>query len=260
MTRGINAPEKALTRGRSRASSIAGRRSPSCRERDSESRATAGGSARSAAEPCGPPILEVVGVTHRFDDVVALDEVSIVARQGEFLTILGQSGSGKTTLLRIISGLETPTQDRGPADRRPDVPSVPAADRNCTTVFQHYALFPHMSVGENVEYGLKVRGVPKDRAPRAGDRGAGAGPPRRQVRPPRPSAERRRAPARGARPGAGDQAGDPAARRAARRARREAPPRHAGRAAGAAQAARHDLRLHHPQPGRGAHHERPGRS
>ena len=68
-----------------------------------------------------------------------------------------------------------PTEQALPIAGR-DVPNVPAADRNCTTVFQHYALFPHMSVGENVEYGLKVRGVPKGRAPRARGRGAGPGP------------------------------------------------------------------------------------
>src|SRR5262245_30423287 len=106
-----------------------------------------------------PPILEVRSVTHRFGEVVALDCVSVTACQGEFLTILGQSGSGKTTLLRIISGLEKPTQVERLAIAGQDVTSISAADRNCTTVFQHYALFPHMSVGENVEYGLKVRGV-----------------------------------------------------------------------------------------------------
>ena len=110
--------------------------------------------------PAVGPLLEVVDVTHRFDDVVALDGVSISARQGEFLTILGESGSGKTTLLRIISGLEKPTAVARLTIAGQDVTGVPAADRNCTTVFQHYALFPHMSVGENVEYGLKVRGVP----------------------------------------------------------------------------------------------------
>jgi len=109
-----------------------------------------------------PPILDVSNVTHRFDDVVALDRVSICAQQGEFLTILGQSGSGKTTLLRIISGLETPTEVERLAIAGQDVTDVSAADRNCTTVFQHYALFPHMSVGENVAYGLKVRGIAAD--------------------------------------------------------------------------------------------------
>ena len=105
-------------------------------------------------------MLEMAGVTHKFADVTALDNVAISARQGEFLTILGESGSGKTTLLRIISGLETPTRIERLTIAGQDVTKVPAADRNCTTVFQHYALFPHMSVGENVEYGLKVRGVP----------------------------------------------------------------------------------------------------
>jgi ABC-type Fe3+/spermidine/putrescine transport system ATPase subunit len=113
-------------------------------------------------------LLEVINLTHRFDDVVALDDVSIRARQGEFLTILGESGSGKTTLLRIISGLEKPTQIERLSIAGQDVTAVTAADRNCTTVFQHYALFPHMSVGENVAYGLKVRGIaPTERRKRS---------------------------------------------------------------------------------------------
>lgn len=111
------------------------------------------------ADTTQTPILEVSEVTHRFGDVVALDGVSMRARQGEFLTILGESGSGKTTLLRIISGLEKPSRIKGLSIAGQDVTAVTAADRNCTTVFQHYALFPHMSVGENVAYGLKVRGV-----------------------------------------------------------------------------------------------------
>ena len=117
-------------------------------------------SGEAAPRAIAPPILEMAGVTHQFADVTALDDVAISARQGEFLTILGESGSGKTTLLRIISGLETPTRIERLTIAGQDVTNVPAADRNCTTVFQHYALFPHMSVGENVEYGLKVRGVP----------------------------------------------------------------------------------------------------
>ena len=159
-----------------------------------------------ARRRAAPPILEMVGVTHKFADVTALDDVAISARQGEFLTILGESGSGKTTLLRIISGLETPTRIERLTIAGQDVTNVPAADRNCTTVFQHYALFPHMSVGENVEYGLKVRGVPVPSAAPARGRGAGAGAARRQVRPPGPSALRRRAAARGARPRARDPA------------------------------------------------------
>ena len=106
------------------------------------------------------PMLEISDALHRYDDVVAVDDVSLTAQKGEFLTILGESGSGKTTLLRIISGLEKPTSIGAIRIAGEDVVSVPASDRNCTTVFQHYALFPHMSVGENVEYGLSVRRVP----------------------------------------------------------------------------------------------------
>ncbi len=120
-----------------------------------EAAATAPGAAR------GGQILSVEHATHRFGDVVALDDVSITAERGEFLTLLGESGSGKTTLLRIIAGLERPSQIARIAIDGVDVSSVPASRRNCTTVFQHYALFPHMSVGQNVEYGLRVRGVDK---------------------------------------------------------------------------------------------------
>ena len=107
-------------------------------------------------------MLEVADVVHEFGPVVALDHVSLDARKGEFLTILGESGSGKTTLLRVISGLERPTSVRRLAIDGEDVAERPAAQRNCTTVFQSYALFPHMSVAENVGYGLKVRGVRGD--------------------------------------------------------------------------------------------------
>lgn len=110
------------------------------------------------------PMLEVSGVTHFYGTTPALDDVSLNARRGEFLTILGESGSGKTTMLRIISGLERPTRVERLAIDGQDVSGKPPAMRNCTTVFQHYALFPHMSVGENAEYGLKVRGVPRSEA------------------------------------------------------------------------------------------------
>ena len=111
------------------------------------------------SETIAQPMLEISEALHRFGEVVAVDDVSITAQKGEFLTILGESGSGKTTLLRIISGLENPTHIGAIRIAGEDVANVPASDRNCTTVFQHYALFPHMSVGENVEYGLSVRGV-----------------------------------------------------------------------------------------------------
>ena len=115
-----------------------------------------------AAAAGADQILQVEHATHHFGDVVALDDVSITARRGEFLTLLGESGSGKTTLLRIVAGLESPTRIARIAIDGEDVSAIPASRRNCTTVFQHYALFPHMSVGQNVEYGLRVRGIDKD--------------------------------------------------------------------------------------------------
>jgi len=114
------------------------------------------------------PILEVLDVVRHFDDVVALDHVSIEALPREFLTLLGPSGSGKTTLLRIIGGFETPTSIDRLTIAGEDVLDVPPNHRNVATVFQHYGLFPHMSVGENIEYGLRVRGRSReDRRKRA---------------------------------------------------------------------------------------------
>ncbi|WP_194287697.1 ABC transporter ATP-binding protein [Agrobacterium sp. ICMP 6402] len=112
--------------------------------------------------PSRANMLEVLGASLFYGNVKALDNVSVVAGEGEFLTILGESGSGKTTLLKIISGLETPSDAQALRIGGQDVRDLGASDRNCTTVFQHYALFPHMSVRENVEYGLKVRGVSRD--------------------------------------------------------------------------------------------------
>jgi spermidine/putrescine transport system ATP-binding protein len=106
------------------------------------------------------PMLEIVDLCHQYGASVAVDHVSLSVKSGEFLTILGESGSGKTTMLRVIAGLERPTSVKRLAIDGEDVRDLPAPKRNCTTVFQNYALFPHMSVGENVAYGLRVRGVP----------------------------------------------------------------------------------------------------
>ncbi|MEI2685139.1 MAG: ABC transporter ATP-binding protein [Cypionkella sp.] len=105
------------------------------------------------------PMLEVEDVVHRYGAVTALSHVSFSAAKGEFLTILGSSGSGKTTMLRVISGLERPTSIRHLRIGGVEVAGLPAAKRNCTTVFQNYALFPHMNVIENVAYGLRIRKV-----------------------------------------------------------------------------------------------------
>jgi len=113
------------------------------------------------------PMLEIVDLLHQYGSSVAVDHVSLTIAAGEFLTTLGESGSGKTTMLRVIAGLEQPTAVQRLAIDGQDVRDLPAAKRNCTTVFQNYALFPHMSVGENVAYGLSVRGVPAAEARRA---------------------------------------------------------------------------------------------
>ena len=107
------------------------------------------------------------GLTRRFDDVVAVDGVDLDVIDGEFLTLLGPSGSGKTTVLRMIAGFERP--DDGTIELGGvDVTSMPPFARDVNTVFQDYALFPHMSVQRNVEYGLKVKKVPSaERAARA---------------------------------------------------------------------------------------------
>ena len=97
-------------------------------------------------------------VTKRFGSVMAVDEVDLDVLEGEFLTMLGPSGSGKTTMLRMIAGFEMPTAGRILL-HGDDVTTWPPFDRDVNTVFQDYALFPHMTVAKNIEYGLKVKKV-----------------------------------------------------------------------------------------------------
>ncbi|MGD9957999.1 ABC transporter ATP-binding protein [Nocardioides sp.] len=106
-------------------------------------------------------------LTKRFGDVVAVDGVNLEIADGEFFSMLGPSGSGKTTVLRMIAGFEEPTSGRIHLGGQ-DVTGRPPFARDVNTVFQDYALFPHMNVRENVEYGLRVKKVPrKERAERA---------------------------------------------------------------------------------------------
>ena len=113
--------------------------------------------------------VELRGVTKRFGHHVAVDDLSLEVREGEFLSLLGPSGCGKTTTLRLVAGFERP--DAGSIRiGGEDVASLPPYRRPVNTVFQSYALFPHLSVLDNVAYGLKQRGVPrKDRANRAAE-------------------------------------------------------------------------------------------
>ncbi len=105
--------------------------------------------------------IEFRNVTRNFGSVRAVDDVCVEVAAGEFFSMLGPSGSGKTTCLRLIAGFERPLSGQILLDGV-DVSDVPPYDRNVNTVFQDYALFPHMSVVQNVEYGLKVRGVAAD--------------------------------------------------------------------------------------------------
>ncbi len=100
------------------------------------------------------------GLRKEFGDVTAVNSVDLDILDGEFFSMLGPSGSGKTTVLRMIAGFEAPTAGRVVLSGE-DVTEVPPFDRDVNTVFQDYALFPHMSVQENVEYGLRVKKVAK---------------------------------------------------------------------------------------------------
>jgi putative spermidine/putrescine transport system ATP-binding protein len=100
------------------------------------------------------------GLRKAYGDVVAVDGVDLEIAAGEFFTLLGPSGSGKTTTLRLIAGFERPDEGRIELGGR-DVSRDPPYARDVNTVFQDYALFPHMTVADNVAYGLRVKGVPK---------------------------------------------------------------------------------------------------
>jgi spermidine/putrescine transport system ATP-binding protein len=111
------------------------------------------------------PLLEVRAVAKRFGTRDVLKNISLNIGSGEFLTLLGESGSGKTTLLRLIAGFEQPTAGEiWMSGERLD--TLPPYKRRVNTVFQNYALFPHLNVRDNVAYGLRVRGVPKNEIPR----------------------------------------------------------------------------------------------
>jgi len=103
------------------------------------------------------PVISVEEVSKQFGTVVAVDQASFALRPGEFFSLLGPSGCGKTTLLRLIAGFETPSTGRIRIDGV-DVAALAPYRRNVNTVFQHYALFPHLSVFDNVAYGPRARG------------------------------------------------------------------------------------------------------
>jgi putative spermidine/putrescine transport system ATP-binding protein len=106
------------------------------------------------------PAVHVEGLRKRYGEVTALAGVDLAVHAGEFFTFLGPSGSGKTTLLRLIAGFERPDGGRIELGGQ-DVTQIPPYARDVNTVFQDYALFPHMTVAQNIEYGLRVRHVPR---------------------------------------------------------------------------------------------------
>jgi spermidine/putrescine transport system ATP-binding protein len=131
---------------------------------------TAAGSERDVAVPgatgpgtptaAGVPVIAIDRVTKRFADVTAVDDVSFDIAPGEFFSLLGPSGCGKTTTLRMIAGFEMPTEGAIRLEGA-DVSRTPPYRRNVNTVFQHYALFPHMTVWDNVAFGPRSRKLPK---------------------------------------------------------------------------------------------------
>ncbi|MFL5959344.1 MAG: ABC transporter ATP-binding protein [Gaiellaceae bacterium] len=117
-------------------------------------------SAETAAAPAAATDYDIrlIGLTKRFDDVVAVDNVSLDIDRGQFFALLGPSGCGKTTTLRMIGGFEEPTEGRIELGGV-DVAALPPYKRDVNTVFQSYALFPHLSIFENVAFGLRRRGI-----------------------------------------------------------------------------------------------------
>jgi putative spermidine/putrescine transport system ATP-binding protein len=119
-----------------------------------------GGRPHVTRAPADTAAVRLVGVEKRFGEVVAVAGIDLDVADGEFFSMLGPSGSGKTTTLRMIAGFELPTAGRILL-HGDDVSRRPPFERDVNTVFQDYALFPHMSVGDNVGYGPMVRGVPR---------------------------------------------------------------------------------------------------
>jgi spermidine/putrescine transport system ATP-binding protein len=105
-------------------------------------------------------MIELVGVTKQFGEMKAVNNIDLVVYEGEFMTFLGPSGCGKTTTLRMIAGFEEPTDGKIIIDKQ-DCDNVPPNLRNVNTVFQNYALFPHLSIRDNIAFGLNLKKLPK---------------------------------------------------------------------------------------------------
>ena len=106
-------------------------------------------------------LINLTGISKSYGDHVVLDDLNLYIRENEFITLLGPSGCGKTTTLRIIGGFETPDAGSIVFDGK-DITSLPPNERNLNTVFQKYALFPHMSIAENIAFGLRIKKKSKE--------------------------------------------------------------------------------------------------
>ena len=101
-------------------------------------------------------LIDLQHISKSYDGQMVLDDLNLYIRENEFLTLLGPSGCGKTTTLRLIGGFETPDQGKVIFDGK-DITSLPPNKRQLNTVFQKYALFPHMTIAENIAFGLKIK-------------------------------------------------------------------------------------------------------
>ena len=107
------------------------------------------------------PLIDLVNISKSFDGTMVLDDLNLSVKENEFVTLLGPSGCGKTTTLRIIGGFETADTGKVIFDGA-DISKLPPNKRQLNTVFQKYALFTHMTIAENIAFGLKIKGKSKD--------------------------------------------------------------------------------------------------
>ena len=109
----------------------------------------------------GKKLIDFIDISKSYNGNTVLDELNLYVRENEFLTLLGPSGCGKTTTLRLLGGFETPDKGKIMFDSK-DITNIPANERNLNTVFQKYSLFPHMTIAENIAFGLKLKKKSKE--------------------------------------------------------------------------------------------------